>query len=368
MANEERFELYPDTHDFLAEELLVPFANQTNNNRLQMFNSHIAQAIQLRNAEVPLVYTGFENQIGNYSTGYEHISDSTAIIKKIQKNEFNYVLIVQDMNTKEYDVIYRTEGHNLTEHFGYKNDNKVIDELEEGEIIEDIVISHDMNYDDEMNFQYGKNLNIAYLSYEGYTNEDSIVISESAARKMGSYFVEKINVNINTNDLLLNLYGNENEYKTFPSIGEEVNEDGILLASRRIIYNDIINKMKDNTLSKLMEDDTKKYTYKGAKVVDIDIYNNSEINSNELYNMQINGVYDDLLAYYTEVVEFLGPIVRNHKNKITNELRNFFNKTASYRDPLTEFENNGMRFDNIVAEFTVIYEKPLTLGAKITQR
>ena len=370
MSNEERFDMYSDTHDFLAEGLLVPFVNQTNNNRLQMFNSHVGQAIQLEQAEPPKVFTGFENQIGEHSTGYNKVKGIWKVLKKIKKNEFNYILIIRNEMTLEYDIVYRTEAENLTEHFGYKLDNNVMDSIVEGEIIEDKIVSHDMNYDSDMNFQYGKNLNVAYLAFSGHTNEDSIVISESTADKMSSYFVEKIDVNINTNDVLLNIYGDENTYKTFPSIGEKINEDGVLLATRRIIYTDIISKLKDKLLSKYIDGDTRKYAHKGATVIDINIYSNKDLNnlSQEPYNSQILENYFNLLRYYNEVVDYLKPILFNKRSKFSNELRTFYNKIASFRDPLTEFENSGRRFDNIVAEFTILYKKPLTPGAKLTNR
>jgi len=37
---------------------------------------------------------------------------------------------------------------------------------------------------------------------------------------------------VNTNDILLNLYGDENVYKSFPKVGDKV-ESRILVASRR---------------------------------------------------------------------------------------------------------------------------------------
>lgn len=368
MANEERFHMYEGRHDFLAEGLMVPFVNQTNNNRLQMFNSHIGQAIQVDQSEPPFVFTGFENQVGTYSTGYNYLDGEWMVLKRIDKNQFSYILIIQNVNTSEYDIVYRNEAENLTEHFGHKNMNYRIDSLKAGDIIEDEILYHDQNYDENMNLQYGKNLNVAYLAYKGFTNEDAFVISESAAHKMGSWFIEKINININPNDILLNIYGDNDNYKAFPNIGETV-KDGILLTSRRIAYNDI-NKLKDKLLDKYIEGDTRKYTHNNAMLIDMEIFCNSDMDklSSEPYYHQLSVEYDNLKRYQAEVVQYLKPIVSNRNSKFTNELRTFYNRIASYNDPLSEFENNGRRFDNIIMEFTLMYKKPLVKGSKCTQR
>lgn len=361
---------FADNHRFLAEGLLVPFLNQTNNNRLQMFNSHVGQCIQLSEAEVPQIYTGFENQVGEYSTGYHRLKGEWVVIKRFDKNRFNYALLIQNTTTKVYDIIYRHEAEHLTEDFGYRNDNTFIDSLETGSVIKDQVLYHSMNYDKDLNFKYGKNLKVCFLPYKGYTNEDGIVVSTSVAEGMRSNFVKKVTVSLNTNDIMLNLYGDEHLYKSFPNIGEQVAPDGILMATRRIVYSDIINKLQDKQLTRILEDDSVRYVNKKATVIDIDIWSNHDVKlmSNEPYNSQILSNYAKLLTYYDKVISYLEPIMTSKTAKYSNELRVFYNRLASYRDPLSEFEDSGKRFDNMVLEFTLLYEEPLKVGSKITAR
>lgn len=360
-------------HNFMAEGLMIPFANQTDANRMQMFNSHSGQMIQLVDAEFPLVFTGFENQIGKYSTGYKKNKEGDKIvIKKFVKNPFVYYLLVYDPATKEYDIIERKESEVLTEYYASKFDNSKIDSLEQGDSIpEGEVYYHDCNYDNDLNFKYGKNLNVAYLSYKGYTNEDAILISESAAKGMSSYFCQDVEVNINTNDVLLNLYGDEDTYKTFPSVGETVREeDGILLSMRKVVYTDILNKLKDDQLTKKLDGDTHFYANHHAKVIDLDIFSNvpDERLEAEPYNQQVVAELKKLRAFYKDVVDNLGPLLKGKKVKFTPNLRDFYNRIAEYADPLTEFEKGGRRFDNVALRFRILWKKPLSIGSKITQR
>ena len=51
-------------HFCFSEELLSPFVNNCDTQRLQMFSNHINQTVHLAKPEFPRVFTGFENQVG----------------------------------------------------------------------------------------------------------------------------------------------------------------------------------------------------------------------------------------------------------------------------------------------------------------
>lgn len=354
------------SHAMCGESILTPNANKTDCNRLQMFTNNIMQCIQIVGADPPYVFSGFENQVGKYSTGYKYLKGSWKVLKKIYKNKYNYILIIQNNETKEYDIVYRQNAQWLTEHFGCKNKNKVIDKLKEGETVGNKVLYRNLNYDDYMNFQYGTNLNAVYIPFAGYTNEDAIVISESTAKKMSSYFVKKIQVNVNTNDLLCNIYGDENFYKTFPDIGENIN-DSILLARRRINYSNNIYNLKD--LSSIKDGDDTIY-FKGT-IIDIDVYSNCPIEKlkEQEYNKQ---VYKYLLKdknYYKEMIEYIDSIRTNDKNFVfSDDLLAEYNRCLVLSDPAVTLASDGRSFDNYIIEFTVIYKKPLIYGSKLTGR
>ena len=159
-------------HKFLAESLLVPNVNKTDSNRLQMFTSHVTQCIQINEPEPPLVFSNFENQVGENCLGYYKTKEELEVIKKIVKNKCNYLLITKNKDN-HIDLIQRKESVHMTEHYGYSNINDKIDSIKENQKINsEEVIFHNYNYDDEMNFSYGTNLNSVFLAYSGYTNED----------------------------------------------------------------------------------------------------------------------------------------------------------------------------------------------------
>lgn len=361
------------THDFLAESLTTPMVNQANANRIQMHNAQLTQSIQIDQAEIPYVYTGFENQISKYSTGYTKLEsgEDFTVIGKFVKNPLNYVLITRGNTTGTYDVIHRRDAEHLTEEFGYKLNNEVMDSVEVGDVLNDgLVLNYDKSFTPNMNFKYGVNLKICYLPYEGNTNEDGLVVSESTAEKMSSWFVKKTFINVNTNHIPLNLYGTREDYKSFPSVGERVRADGKLMGTRIISHDTLINKFKDSRMDKDDKEDSVIFEHGEGIVIDIDMWNNNRTDAlhKEIYNTQLAEEYDNLMRYYREAVDFLEPIMNNPENELSSDLLAYYNQIASYLDPLSEFERDGTKFENIVISFVTAFLKPLNIGSKITAR
>lgn len=354
------------SHEFLSEPLLMPNVNRTNGNRSQMFTSHIGQCIQLTGAEPPLIQTGFENQVGKYSTGYKKANRDFEVIYKFEKNKYVNYYLIKYKDNDEYDVIIREEANHLAEKFGNKYNNDEIDKLKVGDTVsKETVLFKDQNYDEDNNFQYGANATSVFLPFKGMTNEDGIVVSESLAEKMSSYFVNVINITINTNDIPLNLYGNEDEYKSFPDVGEEV-QNGVLCATRRLNYDEIIHKFKNEMLNKTLEDDN---AYKvHGKVIDIDVLNNEDIEKleNQKYSEQFVKYIKELRHFYKTFVTVTDDIVR--KKKFSNDLIRIHNKFKGYIDDNAKLVYDNNQFDKIIFRVKVLEKKPLVHGSKITTR
>ena len=362
-------------HTFLAERKLEPLVNETNSNRGQMFAAHIQQLIGINQAEPPLIATGFEQQIFDTSSlGYKKIEpeQNLMILKKIVKNKYNYILLVQDVNTKEYDILERRAGINLTEHFGTRYHNEVIDRLQEGDQVSDEILYHDDNYDSspQHNAQYGLNLNAAFVPFKGYTNEDAAVISQSAAEKLGSTFVKKVRITLNTNDLPLNLYGNGSVYRSYPGLGEKFTKDIPLMAVRRLNYNEF-PYLKDEALRKIKKND-RCYIAEG-QIIDADIYCNQDIEAiaAEPYNTQLAEEYRNLKRFYGEFIEAVAPIVavKSNKDKISTALYAKYNRILHLDDDEdVKLTSDGSQFDKLIVDFTIMYTDIAGKGSKITNR
>lgn len=371
-------------HNTFGNLLLQPGVNHTDTNRGQMFSSHIEQAIQIDQPNPPLWFTRFEDQWSKYSSGYLELDGKWKVLVKINKNDYNYVMIVKkianskkekiDMkNGKEpkfkvgtYHVIFRTEAVWLTEKYGYKYNNEIIDSLEKGDVIEDEILYKDKNRDEDMNFQYGRNLNAVYLSYAGLTTEDACVVSKSVTEKMASYFVKKIQVSLNTNDILTNMYGNKEFYKAFPDIGEEI-KGGLLCSSRRIHY-----QTAPISLSNMMKPRVGDTSYRAhGKVIDIKVISNIDNPDEELeynYNKQIKKYYKEERNYYKNFIKYVEPIVSDKKLIVSSDLVYYYNRYKMLMDPKNKFRVDKNLFDHLIIEFMVFEKSPLVVGSKLAGR
>lgn len=225
-----------------------------------------------------------------------------------------------------------------------------------------------------------------------------VVISKSAAEKMTSYKVEKTMFSINGNDVLLNLYGDDNNYKSFPHIGDDT-FGKVLVASRRrdkrtTLYDFQTSKMK--TIDPV--NDTVIYS-NGGKVVDINIYNNiplSELRKKtDVFNKEILEIVENQYRYWNEMSAALEKIIpcksltekekeeERHEfghvckhpierdkntNKYTDELAYYWKLAHENIDENIKWRFDGKVFDNFKIQFTILKENHLTVGAKLTGR
>src|SRR5699024_4603885 len=153
--------------------------------------------------------------------------------------------------------------------------------------------------------------------------------------------------------------------KSFPEIGEEV-QNGILMATRRLSNSSVASDFIDKRMFKTLKDD-KIYQVEG-KVVDIDIYNNENIEklAKQNYSRQLLKHIDNKTKYLEEFVTILDSIIKN--NKVSSDLRHMYNKYKMYIDPSTKKAYNGTQFDKIVINFTVLETSPTLVASKLTSR
>lgn len=341
--------------------------------RTIMTTGHLKQRVCIEGAEFPKVPTGYEDMVGKYSSGIQRAKRNYVVIKKIYKfkeNNHLYTLIIQDKDTGEYDVIEKKIVEDLTEKFGYKYINDNLDTYEEGtEIKKDEVMYKSTSYDEDNHYCMGVNATFAYTS-DVRTTEDAILVSKSFQEKTKTIEVETIKVPINDNDILLNLYGNEDNYKTFPDIGEYIN-DKIVCGTRRIHNDQLFYDFKESNLRKInfAEDVLYVEGNPGGKIVDIKVYSNKPIEDMEKneYHSQLNEYYRNELRYYQELVNALEDIVKENKPHSRN-LNYLYKKAREILNPNVKWceVQNKKPFSNIILEFLVERKTPIENGSKIT--
>ena len=362
-----------------------------------MWANHINQFVHLKEPEYPRVFTNFENQVGEYSVAYKRAKETFEVIAKVVKNEYNYDLIVK-YKSGLYDIIHFNHAKNITEDYGYRV-NDCIPDIEPGQFVQkgDFIYKSD-NYDEDGNFAIGTNLKAVYLPYKNLTYEDGVVISESAARKLTSFKVEQTTFSVNGNDILLNLYGDDKSYKSFPKVGDYI-DSKILVASRRRDKRTALYELQSSRMKDIDAVNDEIIYTGGGTIVDIDIYSNKSLKDlrekKDVFTQEVLIVAENNMRYWKEIAEELEKIVPckvltekefkeersefghvakhpidrdKNPNKVTDELLYYWKLSHEYIDDRIQWRSDGKSFDNFKMKFTILKENPVTPGVKLTGR
>ena len=356
--------------DHLGITLMV-FPQYTSAVRLSMVTNHLKQYTVLNEGEVPNVFTNYENIFGKHSSALVLADSDYEVVHKVQKYEdypdYLYALFVYDKKADKYDIIFKKISEDLTEKFGYKYNNESLDRLRVGDTIsKGEVLYKSTSYDEDNNYCYGRNANVAYILDPGNV-EDAYVISEDFAEKMVSRQVETPKIVLNDNDFLLNLYGDSKHYQPLPNLGEEV-KSHVLCAKRRIINDQILFDMKKSNMMKIIPNSDTVYYAKGF-MTDINIYSNKSVD--ELieadYNEQIIYYLKNQNRFYQELLDECEKI-KASGSKYSDDIGFVLARAKRILDPNYLWKDNENVFSNLVIEIQVDRDVKLFAGSKITGR
>lgn len=337
-----------------------------------MFTNHLKQFLTLLNPDYPLVNTNYENLVGGNNTTIKKATRNWTVYDKIIKfnGDFsNYVLILYDEENDYYHLIQKKHTENLTEKFGFSYNNEALDKLKPGdEISKGDVLVKSTSYDEDNNYCYGKNIRFMYL-IDSDTIEDAIKVSESVANELLSTEVETVTVSLNDNDILCNIYGDDDNYKAFPDIGETV-KDKIICAKRRINNYQLLYDFKKSNLKKINYANDVLAICDGV-VADINVYCNKnleEIPDNQMYN-QIQKYHTNELRYYEEIYNKCKEI-KDSGSSFSRDLDYAYKRAKQILDEHYKWGRgtDDSVFNNIVIQFEIIRSVKLEVGGKITGR
>ncbi|HEY4696044.1 MAG TPA: DNA-directed RNA polymerase subunit beta [Candidatus Hydromicrobium sp.] len=216
---------------FSAAASLIPFLEHDDANRALMGSNMQRQAVPLIDPEPPLVGTGMEEEVAR---------DSGALI--LAKGDG----VVEEVCADHIKINYKNEKDYI--HYLYKfrrsNQGTCINQkpiVEEGEKIKEDQVIADGPATSTGELALGKNLRVAFMSWEGYNYEDAIIISERLVKEdiLSSIHISKQEVEARTTKL-----GAEEITRDIPSIGEEalknLDERGIIRIGAEVKPGDIL--------------------------------------------------------------------------------------------------------------------------------
>lgn len=356
----------PNYNYLLGRGLTQPFNPANSGSRKLMYSVHREHGMVPSKGEVPLVGTGYENEYGKHSSSFIMADSDYEVVAKIPKFEFkpdhHYFIIIRDIHTGTYDYIERVSYNHNAESYGYLHNNKTIDSYKIGTIIKkDSVIRTSNGFDKYGNKMDGVNLVTMYLSCN-QNQEDSMILTETGARKMASNLVHNTDFPINENDILLNWYGNDTTHKSFPDIGENI-KDGIFCGIRRLENDTALYMLSRARLKDIMMSD-KVITMEG-RVADIEVNcNNPAVLSESPYNQQVNFYYNEGLKFAKTLTDVVGPLAIN--GKLSYKLEVLYSTNRDILDGKKFIKDK--EFNNVIMKVVVVQELHCEEGDKICDR
>lgn len=351
------------------------FTGGNNVMRGTMNIKHHIQHLAINNPEFPFLYDGKENITGEHSSFYSRTDKDYKVIDIVKKYDelmkgktYNALYFLYCKDDDSYTVVERKEVENLTESFGFDYKNDYLDSVQIGDIIpKDTNMCSSTSYDEYRNVSIGVNGRILYAVHPG-VQDDAIIVSESFAKRMVASNVTSKTIPINENTILLNLYGNDGEYRGLPNIGDIIT-NGIVAATRNVKESRMFSDMRDASLRNInMQGDQIFYCEKDCEVVDINIYcNNPNIKVNKV-NKQLIQYYNDARWFYTDVYKICKKIIKSGSKNIDKEIHRWMRKAMNYLDTQALWAFNDNIFSNIMVEILLRKKEPLKIGRKIVGR
>ena len=214
-----------------ASSALIPFLAHDDSNRALMGANMMNQAVPLVQLQNPIVGTGMEDLV---------VENIGRIVRSPVDGKVEYVdanqIVIKGKDKKEYKFpIGKFEKSNQNTCYSQRSVVSFGQKVSKGDILVDGPVTEDGH------LALGKNLLLAYMSWEGYGFEDAIVISERLLKDdvLTSIHIEEYDCSVTETKL-----GPEETTRDIPNVGEEalinLDEQGIIYIGAEVGPNDIL--------------------------------------------------------------------------------------------------------------------------------
>ena len=209
---------------------MIPFMEHDDANRTLMGANMQRQAVPLMITEAPIVGTGVEAAIARDS-GCSVVSDIDGVIEYVDAKK----IIVKGLEERRVYELITYQRSNAETCYNQRPIVKKGEKVHKGEIIADGPST------DQGEIALGKNLVVAFMTYNGYNYEDAIILNERVVKDdvLTSVHIEMKEIECRDTKL-----GPEEFTRDIPNISEEarknLDENGIVRIGTEVKENDIL--------------------------------------------------------------------------------------------------------------------------------
>lgn len=368
---------------------LVPLVQNISHGRLDMFAGHVNQAMVLDGAEWPLLFSGYEQNLGEYEFSTSNRTQDVLVLAVIPK----YPLVRGERHIHKnpsLTVVYRGLEDNkigyftvdsytkCSDGFGYENVYLNTHLLSAGQYIpKEAQLTTSPIHKNGL-YCMGVNANVAFMTLED-TIEDAMLISRTLAAKMRTTEIHREVIPVFANQHPLNIYGDETEFKLCPDIGECVNDTGVLAGFRPISSESFMSDVQPRALEQpqFLHDEIF-YAPPGAEILDYDFHVAKGATTDYLYAQvekyiyAANRYWREIINIYQQNKHELEP-TKEFNTLVTTAIKRLAAAGESVpglsRKPKTRLLGKNKRFiDFMQIVVTYMTKRDCSLGFKITGR
>ena len=215
---------------------LIPFLEHNDANRALMGSNMQRQAVPLVKSDKPLVGTGMERVVASDS-GVSTVAKRDGVVELIDADQVIIRADAPTLSSNPVDVYHLTK-------FSRSNNNTCVDQrpiVRKGDHVRAGDIIADGSSVDIGELSLGQNLLVAFMSWNGYNFEDSIIISERVVQedRFTSIHVQELSSTARDTKL-----GPEEITADIPNVGEDalskLDESGIIHVGAKVEPGDIL--------------------------------------------------------------------------------------------------------------------------------
>jgi len=208
----------------------IPFLNYDDANRTLMGSNMQRQAVPLLKAEAPIVGTGVECVAAKYS-GSCVVAKADGIVEYADAKK----IIVKNAKGKDTYYLANFERSNASSSLNHRPIVKKGDQIHMGQVIADGPSC------DKGELALGKNMTVAFMTYNGYNYEDAVILNERLVKDdvYTSLHIEHYDIECRDTKL-----GPEEITRDIPNVGEEarrnLDSEGIVRIGTEVKEGDIL--------------------------------------------------------------------------------------------------------------------------------
>lgn len=219
---------------------LIPFLENDDANRALMGSNMQRQAVPLIKSEAPLVGTGMESVVARDS-GVTIVADYDGVVVEVDSKRIVVRNDDPDIQADNFEKVVSI--YNCTK-FVRSNQNTCFNHrpiVEKGESVKKGQVIADGPSTEMGELALGKNVTVAFMPWDGYNYEDSILVSERLVKDAVYTSVHVEEYEVLARDTKL---GKEEITRDIPNVGEDalknLDESGIIRLGAEVVSGDIL--------------------------------------------------------------------------------------------------------------------------------